>query len=51
MLLFTMNIDVLKKFGKYFIVTAFLLIFVAITGAVVPEIMSPETALFIVFLC
>jgi len=42
-----MNEDMLKKFGKYSIFTGFLLIFVGITGAVVPEMMSLETAVFI----
>lgn len=47
--LFTTNTEMLKKFGKYSIFTGFLLIFVGITGAVVPEMMSLETAVFIAF--
>jgi uncharacterized membrane protein HdeD (DUF308 family) len=45
--LFTTNTEMLKKFGKYSIFTGFLLIFVGITGAIVPEMMSLETAVFI----
>lgn len=46
----SMNQEVLKKFGKYSMVTGFLLIIVGVTGAVVPQMMSVETAIFIAFL-
>ena len=47
MTLRSMNDDMLKKFGKYSIFTGFLLIIVGVTGVVVPELMSLETAVFI----
>ena len=49
MSLMSMNDDMLKKFGKYSIVTGFILMIVGVTGAVVPELMSLETAVFIAF--
>ncbi|HED33892.1 MAG TPA: hypothetical protein ENJ08_06695 [Gammaproteobacteria bacterium] len=47
MTLMSMNDGILKKFGKYSIFTGFLLMLIGITGAVIPEIMSLETAIFI----
>ncbi|MGV6852849.1 MAG: hypothetical protein ACWA5R_11825 [bacterium] len=43
----SLNDDILKKFGKYSIFTGILLMLVGITGVVIPEMMSLETAVFI----
>jgi len=49
MTLLTTNTEMLKKFGRYSIFTGLILIIVGVTGVVVPEMMSFETAVFIAF--
>ena len=49
MTLFTENTTILKKFGKYSIVTGFLLLIVGTTGAILPELMALEANVFIAF--
>jgi len=49
MTLLTTNTEILKKFGKYSIVTGFLLLLVGTTGAILPKLMALEANVFIAF--